>query len=151
MPLHSLCTSTCKSALTMCQASNPTPDSHQTLVTLPESNRESNFSVLQLLAIAHEAKSISQHLRMEKAPVKKKAYKSHVTGSSRVAFTRSLMRGYDAFSSSWFCAHINILRRLGSFGSAHSATKRQVYICRLFAHVQKERKYWAYWKKKNSR
>ena len=42
----------------------------------------------------------------------------HIDGSSSAAVVKSLIRGYAAFSSSWFCVHFNIFNKLGSFGSA---------------------------------
>jgi len=42
----------------------------------------------------------------------------HIDGSSSASVVKSLIRGYAAFSSSWFCVHFNIFNKLGSFGSA---------------------------------
>ena len=42
----------------------------------------------------------------------------HIDGSCSSAVVKSLIRGYAAFSSSWFWVQSNIFNRLGSFGSA---------------------------------
>ena len=42
----------------------------------------------------------------------------HNDGSCSSAVVKSLIRGYAAFSSSWFWVQSNIFNRLGSFGSA---------------------------------
>lgn len=44
---------------------------------------------------------------------------SQTAGSSSAAVDRSFIRGYAAFSSSWFCAHKSNFNKLGSFGSVN--------------------------------
>jgi hypothetical protein len=49
----------------------------------------------------------------------------HIDGSSTTAVVKSLIAGYAALSSRWFCVHFNIFNKLGSFESA--SVKRWIY------------------------
>jgi hypothetical protein len=49
---------------------------------------------------------------------------AHIAGSSSAAVEKLLIRGYAAFSFSWFCVQINIFNRLGSFGSVTCDKKK---------------------------